>query len=169
MKKEEKKILTEQEALLRLTTLCAQSEHCSWEMTEKMRRWELSEEAQARIMEQLVKEHYVDDTRYCRCFAHDKIKYNKWGRRKVEQALMAKRVGRDVFRSVLDEVDDEEYLRVLRPLLQAKRRQLKTTSEYEANGRLIRFALGRGFTMDLIRQCLDTDGYETEDDGDDDD
>ena len=53
-------------------------------------------------------------------------------------------------------------------MLQAKRRQLKVANEYEANGRLIRFALGRGFTMDIIRQCLDTDGYDTEeeDDGD---
>ena len=162
----EKKTLTEQEALLRLTTLCAKGEHCSWEMTEKMRRWGLSEEAQARVIEQLVKEHYVDDTRYCRCFVHDKIKYNKWGRRKVEQALLAKRIGSDIFRPVLDEVDDEEYLRILRPMLQAKRRQLKVASEYEANGRLIRFALGRGFTMDIIRQCLDTDGYDTEEDDD---
>ena len=120
-------------------------------------------------MEQLMKEHYVDDTRYCRCFVNDKIKYNKWGRRKVEQALMAKRIGSDIFRPVLDEVNDEEYLRILRPLLQAKRRQLKTASEYETNGRLIRFAMGRGFTMDIIRQCLNTDGYETEEDDDGDD
>lgn len=165
----EKKTLTEQEALSQLATLCSRSEHCSWEMTEKMRRWGLSVEVQARVMERLVDEHYVDDTRYCRCFVHDKIKYNKWGRRKVEQALMAKRIGRDIFCPVLDEVDDEEYLRVLRPLLQSKRRLLKAGSEYEANGKLIRFALGRGFTMDIIRQCLDTDGHEMEEEGDDND
>ena len=82
--------------------------------------------------------------------------------------MLAKRIGSDIFRPVLDEVDDGEYLRILRPMLQAKRRQLKVANEYEANGRLIRFALGRGFTMDIIRQCLDTDGYDTEeeDDGD---
>ena len=165
----EKKEMTEQEALLRLTTLCAQGEHCTWEMTEKMRRWGISEEAQARIMQRLVAEKYVDDTRYCRCFVHDKIKYNKWGRRKVEQALMAKRIDRATYSPILDEVDDEEYLRVLRPLLQGKRRQVRASSEYEVNGKLIRFALSRGFTFDIIRQCLDTEGHdmEEEEDGDD--
>ena len=46
---------TENEAYLTLAALCAQAEHCQWEMTEKMRRWELDDEAQARVMERLVK------------------------------------------------------------------------------------------------------------------
>ena len=44
---------TENDAYLTLAALCAQAEHCQWEMTEKMRRWELSDEAQARVMERL--------------------------------------------------------------------------------------------------------------------
>ena len=39
---------TEQEAYLTLASLCANAEHCQWEMLEKMRRWELPEEVQAR-------------------------------------------------------------------------------------------------------------------------
>ena len=146
---------TEQEAYLSLTALCAQAEHCQWEMLEKMRRWELSDEAQARVMERLVKEHYVDDERYARAFVKDKVRYNKWGRRKVEQALWTKHITDDIRQRVLDEVDDEEYLAVLRPLLKQKRRTIKANSDYETNGKLMKFALSRGFTMDIIRQCLD--------------
>ena len=157
------KEMTEKDALFKLTALCSQAEHCTYEMLEKMRRWEIADDAQARIMEYLVREKYVDDERYCRLFVKDKIRYNKWGRRKVEQALMQKRISRDIYQPVLDDVDDEEYLTILKPLLQNKRRQLKAMSEYEANGRLIRFAISRGFTMDIIRQCInDTDDY-TED------
>lgn len=157
------KEMTEKDALFKLTALCSQAEHCTYEMLEKMRRWEIADDAQARIMEYLVREKYVDDERYCRLFVKDKIRYNKWGRRKVEQALMQKRISRDIYQPVLEEVDDEEYLTILKPLLQNKRRQLKAMSEYEANGRLIRFAISRGFTMDIIRQCInDTDDY-TED------
>ena len=35
------KKMTENEALLRLSAMCASAEHCSYEMTEKMRKWEL--------------------------------------------------------------------------------------------------------------------------------
>ena len=103
------------------------------------------------------------------------------GRRKVEQALWQKRVDDDIRQRVLDEVDDEEYLSVLRPLLKQKRREYGGTKvrryggtgvreyegteireyegteirEYEVNQKLVRFALSRGFTYDIIRQCLD--------------
>ena len=146
---------TEQEAYLTLTALCAQAEHCQWEMLEKMRRWEVPEEAQARVMQRLVKEKYVDDERYAEAFVKDKIRYNKWGRRKVDQGLWQKHIDADIRKRVLDEVDDDEYLSVLRPLLKQKRKTTKANSDYELNQKLMRFALGRGFTFDIIRQCID--------------
>ena len=148
---------TENEAYLALTALCAQAEHCQYEMLEKMRRWELSEEAQARVMSKLIKERYIDDERYAHAFVKDKIRYNKWGRRKVEQALWQKRIDEDIRTRVLDDVDDEEYLNVLRPLLKQKRKTIKAKNEYELNQKLVCFALGRGFTFDIIQQCMDVE------------
>ena len=155
---------TEQEAYLTLAALCAQAEHCQWEMLEKMRRWEVPEEAQARVMQRLVKERYVDDERYAQAFVKDKIRYNKWGRRKVDQALWQKHIDEDIRKRVLDEVDDEEYLGVLRPLLKQKRKSTKANSDYELNQKLMRFAMGRGFTFDIIRQCIDVEEEPEEDD-----
>jgi regulatory protein len=148
---------TEQEAFQTLATLCAQAEHCQWEMTEKMRRWELSEEAQARIMKRLTKERYVDDERFARAFIKDKIRYNKWGRRKVEQALWQKHIAEDIRQQTLDEVSNEEYLDVLKPLIKQKSKTIKAKNNYEMNQKLMRFALSRGFTFDIIRQCIDVE------------
>lgn len=148
---------TEQEAYLTLAALCAQAEHCQWEMVEKMRKWEIPEKAQARIMERLIKERYVDDERFARAFAKDKVRYNKWGRRKVEQALWQKHIDEDIRKNVLNEIDDEEYLSVLRPLLKQKRKSIKAQNDYELNQKLMRFALGRGFTFDIIKQCIDVE------------
>lgn len=151
------KEITEQEAYLRLTALCAQAEHCQHEMLEKMKKWELADEAQARVMERLIKERYVDDERYARAFVMDKIRYNKWGRRKVEQALWMKRIDKGIQERVLREVDDEEYVSALRPLLKQKQRSTKAASDYELRQKLIRFALSRGFGFDIIRQCIDVE------------
>ena len=152
-----KKDMTEQEAYLQLAALCAQAEHCQQEMRDKMRRWELDESVQNRIIDRLIKECYVDDERYARAFVKDKIRYNKWGRRKVQQALWQKRIDADIQQRVLDEIDEKEYLDVLRPLLKQKRKNIRAASDYELNQKLARFALSRGFTFDLIRQCLDVD------------
>lgn len=151
------KEVTEQGAYQQLAQLCARSEHCQHELTEKMRRWGMSDEAQARVMQRLVGERYVDDERFARAFVRDKIRYNKWGRRKVEQALWTKHIDDDIRQRVLGEVDDEEYTAVLRELLRQKRRTVKGESAYEQNQKLVKFALQRGFTFDIIRRCIDGD------------
>ena len=151
------KEITEQEAYLRLSALCAQAEHCRHEMLEKMRRWGLDEAVAERVATRLVSERYVDDERYARAFVRDKVRYQKWGRRKIEQGLWQKHIADDIRQRVLNHIDDEEYLSVLRPLLKQKRKGIKASSDYELNQKLLRFALSRGFTFDIIRQCLDVD------------
>ena len=152
-----KKEMTEQEAYLQLATLCANAEHCQHEMMEKMKKWELPVEVRARVIARLVSERYVNDERYARAFVKDKIRYNKWGRRKVQQALWMKRIDDDIQQRVLDDIDDAEYLAVLKPLLKQKAKGIKAENDYERNQKLVRFALGRGFTFDIIRQCIDVD------------
>ena len=151
--------LTEQEALTRLTALCAAGEHCQQEMVEKMKRWGLDETVQARLMAYLTEHRYVDDERYARAFVSDKLTYNKWGPRKIEQGLWAQGIDEAIRHRVLAEVDDSRYTDVLQPLLQSKRRSTKASSSYELQGKLMRFALGRGFTVEQVRQCLEESSF----------
>ena len=164
-----KKEKTEEEAFLQLAALCANAEHCQYEMLEKMKRWELSDEAQARVMARLIEERYVDDRRYARAFVKDKIRYNKWGHRKVQQGLWMKRIDKEIQDEVLDDIDEKEYLDVLKPLLKQKRKSIKANSDYELNQKLVRFAYGRGFTFDIIRQCLDVSDIDEDEFEDDED
>ena len=160
-------MMTYEMALQRLSALCASAEHCEYEMTEKMRKWEVEESDRERIMEYLRKAKFVDDERYARAFVKDKIKYNKWGRRKVEQGLWAKHIAGDIRQRVLDEVDESQYKSVLTDLLKSKRRSIKAANDYEMNRKLIKFALSRGFDYSIIRQCIDCDDYDEEDSTDD--
>ena len=115
--KRPKKPMTEQKALLKLTTLCTQAEHCSQEMLDKMKKWELPEDAIARNMEFLTQKKFIDDERFTRFFINDKIKYNKWGRRKVEQALWMKHIPKEISDPIFEEIEDDMYLETLLPLL----------------------------------------------------
>ncbi len=155
-----KKEISEQEALSKLSALCSRSEHSSGEMREKMRRWQLPPDAAERVLERLVADRYVDDSRYCRLFVRDKLRFDRWGRRKIEQALYRKGVDTDVINAAIAAVTDEEWLDALRPLVAAKRRTLKAADPYEASAKIMRFAIGRGFDMRLVRQCVaDADDF----------
>lgn len=143
------------EALKKLSALCAKTEHSTGEMRDKMRRWGLSEKDQAAVIAKLVEHQYVDDERFARAFVRDKLLYNHWGERKIAQALWQKGITDDIARAALSEIGCEEYSEQLRPLLDNKARSIKADSEYERRQKLIRFALGRGFGMDEILSCLD--------------
>ena len=51
---QKKQPITEQEALLKLSALCARAEHSSGEMLEKMRRWQLPDDARERVLDRLI-------------------------------------------------------------------------------------------------------------------
>ena len=77
-----------------------------------------------------------------------------------------KKVDSAISSPILDTVEDEEYLAVLRPLLASKYRTIKAESDYERSMKLIKFAMGRGFTMELIRRCIDEGVVDADDDVD---
>lgn len=156
-----KKEMTGLQAYQKLSALCARSEHCQQDMLDKMRQWGVGEDEQAQVMQRLVNEGYINEERYVRAFVNDKIRYNKWGRRKIEQTLRLKHIDKDICRQVLDEVDDDEYLSILKPLLKQKQRSLSQKASSK-QGRwkeasLVKYALSRGFTMDIIKQCIEVE------------
>lgn len=142
------------DALRKLAAACAKAECCTGDMEEKMRRWGLGDDDIRANIEYLVSHKYVDDTRYCRAFVNDKITYNHWGRRKIEQGLWLKHIAPEVYEPILDEVAEERYAEVLAPLLKAKWPNIKAASDYERSGKLIKFAMGRGFELDVIKKCI---------------
>ena len=153
--KRPKKPMTEEQALLKLTTLCTKAEHCSQEMLDKMKKRGLEEEAIARNMEFLTQKKLIDDERFARFFINDKIKYNKWGRRKVEQALWLKHIPKEISDPIFEEIEDDMYTETLLPLMKSKYKSIKAKDDYERSMKLIRFALGRGYSMDVIHKCID--------------
>ena len=157
------KELSEEEALYKAAAYCSMAEHCLSEVSEKLENWGVPTEGRTRILKKLETEKYINEERYCRFFIHDKFTYNKWGRNKIAQALRQKKIDSEKSAPLLESlIHAEEYQETLRSLLEAKRKTVKARNEYELKGKLIRFALGRGYEMNEICQCLpgkDTDEY----------
>lgn len=147
--------MTYEQVLLKLTALCARGEHCIFEMQQKMDRWAVDSDTQQRVIDYLVAEKYIDESRYARYFINDKIKYNKWGKKKIEQALWMKRIPKQVYGDYLAGIEDENYEEVLLPLLQTKLKSVKGENDYEKKMKLVRYALQRGFSYEQSCKCID--------------
>ena len=59
---------------------CSKKEYCSFDILKKLQRWELEEKDIAAVMEFLVKNHFLDDTRFAEAYARDKHRFNRWGK-----------------------------------------------------------------------------------------
>lgn len=146
--------MTADEILYKLAARCSVSEQCLSDIEAKLSRYDLTEEEHTRILRHLVEEKYVDDRRYAEAYVKDKYRFNKWGRIKIAQGLRMKGIDNETIKSAMEAIDEEEYLGILRDLIKAKRKSTRGASEYEINGKLIRFATGRGFEFAAIRECL---------------
>lgn len=149
--------MTADEILYKLAARCSTSEQCLSDVEAKLKRYDLSEEERTRILQHLVEEKYIDDKRYAEAFVRDKYRFNKWGRIKIAQGLRMKGIDNGTVNEAMEVIDEAEYLHILRELIKAKRKSIRGKSDYEVNGKLIRFAIGRGFEFAAIRSCMDVD------------
>lgn len=148
---------TEKELKNKAEVYCSSAERCPSDVEAKLEGWGGSPEVVASVMAHLYKERYLDNVRYCKAFVRDKYRFNQWGRVKIFQALKMKGLSSEEINEGLSEIDDEEYHGILGNLLSQKVRSIKASSDYERNCKLIRFATGRGFTMQEILRHVNDD------------
>lgn len=149
--------MSSEDAMSRMAALCSISEHCESEIREKLQKAAIAESDIQRIIDALYEGDYLNTARYCRAFSRDKLRFSHWGRVKIQQALRMKGLSDADVRKALSDLDEElhdEYRHVLTEVLGQKARSIHDEDDYTRRGKLIRFALGRGFTMDEILREL---------------
>lgn len=150
-----RKILTPAEALARAAALCDKCEQCSPDIIRKLAAWGIPASDTAKIIERLRQTRYLDDMRFARAYAHDKMAYSGWGRNKILQGLWAKRLGREYIEASCDELDEEEYNDIARRVIRSKVRSLpEGLSTYENRMKVMRFGVQRGFEARLVSQII---------------
>ena len=149
-----RKILSSDEALVKLETLCMRSEQSQADCLEKMRRWGVDINEARKVMNSLVERRFVDDERFARAYTADKIRFNRWGRRKVKMMLSAKRISPEIISSAMSVVDEEEYEQLLVDLLRSKVISAGIECSFEGRTKLFRFGATRGFETELVSRII---------------
>ncbi|MDH8702640.1 regulatory protein [Dysgonomonadaceae bacterium PH5-43] len=146
--------MTYDKALYRLATYCSKGEKCVYDVRKKMNLWELTEEEKINLITYLKKEKFIDEERYCRAFVNDKIRYNKWGLHKIKFELKKKNISESVINDCLSIVDKEDVRIQLKTLIDNKRKSVKGKNDYEIKQKLMRFAVGRGYSISDIEEVM---------------
>ena len=134
---------------------CSRREYCTSDVLKKAEKaLEGDKEKAMQIVSTLVEEKFVDDLRYASAYAREKSAISGWGEVKIRYMLSAKGVSREVIAEALSEIDEVKSDARLVKLLENKYRTLKDDPQWRM--KLLRFALGRGYSYDEVNGVLKT-------------
>lgn len=140
--------------LVRLEAQCARREYCVSDVRKKaLERLEGDETAAAEVVDALVRERFVDDARYAAAFAREKAAVTGWGPVKIRFALSAKRIAKADIDAGLAEIEQDRSDARLDRLLENRWKAL--SGDPAAKLKLLRFALGRGYDYDTVRDRVE--------------
>lgn len=141
-------------ALKRAAALCSSREQCSSNIRDKLLSWKVSEKNTQEIIDELIKEKFIDDQRYAIFYVRDKFRFNGWGKIKLRLMLGQRGIKETYIEEALNKIDPDLYLQTCERLLAEKSATLKETNLFKRKGKLYRYAAQRGFESDLIHQIL---------------
>ena len=159
-----KRAKTPQEALSSLMRLCARSERSSGDAMRLMRGWGLSDVDAADVLARLIKERFIDDSRYAEAFVREKMRLSGWGSYKIVAALRAKHIAQEVINEAMQQAAPSDMRERLAALLARRMKTLKYKSAADARQKLLRYALSAGYDFSTARECVDSVNIEADDD-----
>lgn len=153
--------MTPQQALARLQGQCSKTEYCTGQIRKKLLRWSernsvvgkepFSELQIESVVNALLEEKYVDDSRFAGAYIRDKARFAKWGKVKIAYNLKMLGIGKEIVAAALEENAGLFSDELLEQLVIKKWNSLGEKITLAAKReKVLRFALGRGFGYDQI-------------------
>lgn len=146
--------LTSEQALQRAASLCSTSEHCIADIKDKLYRWGIPQADSEKIIDALLDEKYIDEKRYAIAYTNDKLRFSHWGIAKIKAMLRMQHIPEPYITRAIDGINREEYLDILGQVIESKQRSLGNDDSLATKGKIIRFALQRGFEMHDIEKFV---------------
>ena len=141
---------TPDEALAALMRLCARAEKSEGDARRLMRGWGVAEKDAEQVLGRLVRDRFIDDSRYAEAFVREKLRLSGWGEYKIRTALQRKRIDRALIDAALAEADRSGMDERLRRQLERKARTAKYSTQYELKTKLIRYGLSLGYDYETV-------------------
>ncbi|MBW7676599.1 regulatory protein RecX [Chryseobacterium chendengshani] len=151
----EKKLFTFTEIKQKLVNYCVYQDRCHAEVEQKMREFVLIPEAKEEILLYLMKENYLNEERFTRSYIRGKFNIKHWGKTKIKIHLKQKGITEKLITKCFDEIDDEDYLNIIKKIYENYSSKLNGLSLYQKKSKTIKYLLSRGFEYDMILQVTD--------------
>lgn len=155
--KTEKKKISRDEALQKLYRFCAFQERCRLEVSQKLVEWGFALGDDEKLIDQLIRENYMNEERFALAFARGKFNQKKWGTQKIVHGLKQKGISDALIQQALSEIPENEYAEVLLKLARAKAKTVLEKDIFKKKFKIAKFLIGKGYVPDQVWEVVNAE------------
>lgn len=133
---------------------CAYQERTQQEVRDKLYVLGLYKDEVEQVLTELILEDFVNEERFAKTYARGKFKLKRWGRVKIEYELKRKNISPYCIKKAMEEIEDDEYERVLKYLIDQKTSG-QVGEDFVIKHKTARFLINRGFEAEQVWKHLE--------------
>lgn len=137
-----------------MVNYCVYQDRCHKEVEQKMWDFLLIPEAKDEILLYLMKENYLNEERFTRSYIRGKFYMKSWGRNKIRNQLKFKGVSEKLINASFDEIEDDDYEKILEKLYLDYSGKIKGLQDYQKKSKTIKYLLSKGFEYESITSLI---------------
>lgn len=131
MKVNKIKSYTLAQAQKKLEYYCAYQERCHKEVIAKLRTLGMIPSVIDKIISELIKANYLNETRFTQSFVRGKFRIKKWGKNRILQELKVRDISSFNIKLGMKEISDDNYQKTFYDLFEKRRREVKQLTKTE--------------------------------------
>lgn len=145
---------TTEQAFQKLKQYCAYQERSHYEAKEKLYSFGLHKTEVEQLLSKLIEEDYLNEERFAILFAGGHFRTKKWGRVKINAALLQKKVSPYNIKKGLKIIEEADYLKCLNQLTKSKWNSIKSEQWVSRMAKTTNYLLQKGYESHLIQEAI---------------
>ena len=138
----------------KLCHFCAYSERCRDDVQRKCYALKIPKEEVEAYLVKLEEAGFLNEQRYIKSFIEVHLVKKKWGAKKIQAALGAKRIKSSDYAHLLTEIDQVGYYATALALAEKKTSTIRSKSPQDHRAKLTRYLMSKGYENALISRVL---------------
>ena len=148
------KSYTVAEAQKKLEYYCAYQERCHKEVISKLKDIGMIPAVIDKIVADLIRANYLNETRFAQSFARGKFRIKKWGKNRILRELKIRGISNFNIKLGMKEISDDNYQSTFYELFEKRKQELEKLSKTEQKKKIFSYLFYRGWEPSKIYEAL---------------
>ncbi|HLG34154.1 MAG TPA: RecX family transcriptional regulator [Bacteroidia bacterium] len=142
------------EAYRKALHYCTYRERSQQEVRDKLYSLGLHSNDVENVIADLITAGFLNEERFARAYCRGKFRINGWGKNKIRNGLLQKKVSPKCIELGLSEIKEADYIAELKKNLSEKLNSKGETNLLKKKHSAAQFAIGKGFESGLVWEIL---------------